>query len=102
MKSDLDALMQADDIDALLVTGPGDHNPAMVYLTNSNELTITNADRARLDTVAEPEQAAVLFYSSKMIDFKMPQLDSLAAMRLNIVLFVPQLSPKDMVRQGVL
>lgn len=39
MKSDLDALLQANDIDAILVTGPGQHNPAMVYLTGGAPLT---------------------------------------------------------------
>ena len=33
MKSDLDRLMQASGIDALLVTGPSQHNPVMVYFT---------------------------------------------------------------------
>ncbi len=33
MKTDLDALMEAQGLDALLVTGPGQHNPAMVYMT---------------------------------------------------------------------
>jgi Xaa-Pro aminopeptidase len=33
MKSDLDRLMQSSGIDALLVTGPAAHNPAMVYFT---------------------------------------------------------------------
>jgi Xaa-Pro aminopeptidase len=33
MKTDLDALMEAQDLDALLVTGSGQHNPAMVYMT---------------------------------------------------------------------
>jgi Xaa-Pro aminopeptidase len=33
MKNDLDRLMQENDIDAILVTGSGQHNPAMVYLT---------------------------------------------------------------------
>ncbi|HVO41221.1 MAG TPA: aldo/keto reductase [Aggregatilineales bacterium] len=36
-------------------------------------VSIGDADRARLDTVSEPEQAIVLYYSSKMIDFKPPQ-----------------------------
>jgi Xaa-Pro aminopeptidase len=43
MKSDLDSLMQANDLDAILVTGPGDHNPAMTYLTGG-ESSLTNAD----------------------------------------------------------
>jgi len=33
MKSDLDALMQARNLDAILITGPAFHNPAMYYLT---------------------------------------------------------------------
>lgn len=39
MKSELDAIMQANDVDAMLVTGPGQHNPAMVYLTGGGHLT---------------------------------------------------------------
>jgi Xaa-Pro aminopeptidase len=33
MKQDLDALMQDQEIEALLISGPADHNPAMVYFT---------------------------------------------------------------------
>lgn len=39
MKSDIDSLMQAQNIDALLVTGPATHNPPMVYLTGGGNLT---------------------------------------------------------------
>ena len=39
MKSDLTALMQENDLDGLLVVGPGQHNPAMVYLTGGAHLT---------------------------------------------------------------
>jgi Xaa-Pro aminopeptidase len=39
MKSDIDSLMQALNIDALLVTGPTKHNPLMVYLTGGGNLT---------------------------------------------------------------
>jgi Xaa-Pro aminopeptidase len=39
MKTDIDALMQANDLDALLITGPGQHNPAMVYMTGGGHLT---------------------------------------------------------------
>jgi Xaa-Pro aminopeptidase len=42
MKTDLDSLMQARQIDAILVTGPAQHNPPMVYLTGGAHLT--NAD----------------------------------------------------------
>jgi Xaa-Pro aminopeptidase len=39
MKNDLDALMQARQLDALFVIGPGRHNPPMTYLTNGADLT---------------------------------------------------------------
>ena len=42
MKTDLDRLMQENNIDAILVTGPAQHNPAMVYLTGGGHMT--NAD----------------------------------------------------------
>jgi len=56
MKSDLDFLMHANQIDAILATGPGDHNPPMVYLTGGGSLT--NADVLKLRG-----QAPVLFHS---------------------------------------
>lgn len=55
MKADIDALMQARQLDAILVTGPGDHNPALVYLTGGAHLT--HADLIKLRG-AEP----VLYY----------------------------------------
>ncbi|HEX9019452.1 MAG TPA: M24 family metallopeptidase [Anaerolineaceae bacterium] len=39
MKSDIDAIMLANDIDVLLVVGPAQHNPAMYYLTGGGHLT---------------------------------------------------------------
>jgi len=39
MKTDLDALMKDQELDAILVTGPAQHNPAMVYLTGGGHLT---------------------------------------------------------------
>jgi hypothetical protein len=36
-------------------------------------VAISDADRARLDAVAEPEQSIVPYYSGKMIDFKAPR-----------------------------
>lgn len=37
------------------------------------QVTITDADRTRLDGVAEPEQAIVPYYTGKNIDFKAPR-----------------------------
>jgi Xaa-Pro aminopeptidase len=42
MKIDLDTLMAAHNLDAILVTGPAQNNPVMVYLTGGAHLT--NAD----------------------------------------------------------
>ncbi len=56
MKSDLDALMQAHDVDALLVSGPGKHNPAMVYMTGGANLTMGHVIKKR----GEP---AILFFA---------------------------------------
>jgi len=39
MKTDLDALMQKNDLDALVITGPAQHNPAMVYMTGGAHFT---------------------------------------------------------------
>jgi Xaa-Pro aminopeptidase len=47
MKTDLDSLMQARDIDALLVTGPAQHNPAMYYFTGGVHLTSADLFKKR-------------------------------------------------------
>ena len=39
MKSDLDMLMHQHDLDAILVSGNGQHNPAMVYLTGGAHMS---------------------------------------------------------------
>jgi Xaa-Pro aminopeptidase len=39
MKSDLDALMKSENIDALLIIGNADHNPAMYYLTGGGHIS---------------------------------------------------------------
>ncbi len=57
MKKDLDFLMQVRGLDAILVTGPGQHNPAMVYLTGGGHLT--NAD-----LIKKRGETAVLFHGA--------------------------------------
>lgn len=46
MLSDIDHLMEANNLDAILVTGPASHNPPMVYLTGGGHLT--NADLIKI------------------------------------------------------
>ena len=55
MKTDLDALMDDKQLDAILVTGPGQHNPAMVYMTGGCQLT-------HADLIKKQGQPAVLFH----------------------------------------
>ncbi len=56
MKSDLDRLMQENNLDALLVTGPAQHNPFMYYFTGGGHLTSADLIKPRGD---DP----LLFYS---------------------------------------
>ena len=56
MKTDLDALMLSNNLDAILVTGPGQHNPSMVYLTGGGHLTSA-------DLIKILGEDAVLFYN---------------------------------------
>jgi len=55
MKNELDALMQTNDLEAIIVVGPGQHNPAMVYMTGGGHLT--NAD-----LIKKRGESAVLFH----------------------------------------
>ncbi len=55
MKTDIDALMQANQIDALLVVGPGDHNPYMVYMTGGGHVT-------HADMIKQRGEKGVLFH----------------------------------------
>ncbi|MDD5466603.1 MAG: Xaa-Pro peptidase family protein [Anaerolineales bacterium] len=57
MKSDIDRLMRERNIDALLITGAAQHNPAMVYLTGIAKLT-------QADLIKKQGEAPVVFYNS--------------------------------------
>jgi Xaa-Pro aminopeptidase len=57
MKTDLDQLMQARDLDAILITGPAQHNPAMFYLTGGAHLTGG-------DLIKKRGEEPVLFFNS--------------------------------------
>jgi len=54
VKSDLDSLMQAKNLDALLVIGNADHNPPMYYLTGGGHISAATLIKKR-------GEAAVLF-----------------------------------------
>lgn len=57
MKSDIDALMQAHDLDALLVTGAAQHNPMMAYFTGKAHIS-------QADLIKKRGEPPVLFYNS--------------------------------------
>jgi Xaa-Pro aminopeptidase len=57
MKKDLDAIMFANNLEALLVTGPAQHNPPMYYLTGGAHLT-------QADVIKKRGQEPILFYAS--------------------------------------
>ncbi len=56
MKTDLDRLMEEKDLDAILVVGPAQHNPAMVYLTGGGNFSSA-------DLIKKRNEPAVLFYN---------------------------------------
>lgn len=56
MKTDIDALMEEEGIDVLLVTGASGHNPPMYYLTGTPSLT-------HADLVKKRGEEPVLFYN---------------------------------------
>jgi Xaa-Pro aminopeptidase len=57
MKTELDNLMEKHELDAILVTGRAQHNPAMVYMTGGGHMTSADVIKAR-------GREAVLYYRS--------------------------------------
>ena len=57
MKTDIDELMKEQGVDYLLVTGPAQHNPPMVYMTGGGHLT-------QADLIKKRGQEPILFHSS--------------------------------------
>ncbi len=55
MKSEIDALLSANNLDALWVMGDAYHNPAMVYLTGGGHVTHANL-------IKKTGQTAILFH----------------------------------------
>ena len=55
MKSDLDALMKARNLDALIVFGNAEHNPPMTYLTGGGHVSHATLIKKR-------DEKAILFF----------------------------------------
>ena len=56
MKTDLDSLMLENNIDAILINGPAQHNPAMVYMTGGGHVSYA-------DLIKKRGYPPVLFYN---------------------------------------
>jgi Xaa-Pro aminopeptidase len=81
MKSDLDSMMQARGLDALLVVGAATHNPPMVYLTGGANLMFADllkkrgADPVLYHYSMERGEAALTGLATQSYDrFPMPEL----------------------------
>jgi Xaa-Pro aminopeptidase len=81
MKTDLDRLMQERDLDAILVTGPAQHNPAMHYLTGGGHMTSADlikprgADPVLYYNPMEREEAAASGLKTKnLVDYDWKEL----------------------------
>lgn len=81
MKSDLDNLMHQHDLDAILVTGPAQHNPPMGYFTGTIHMTggdlikKRGADPILFHNAMERDEAAKSGFKTKNIaDYKFDEL----------------------------
>ena len=81
MKSDLDRFMEEQELDALLITGPAQHNPPMVYFTGPIHMTSGDLIKTRgSDPVLfynpmERDEAAKTGYKIKdLSDYRLDEL----------------------------
>ena len=81
MKTDLDALMQSRNLDAILITGSAQHNPAMYYLTGGVHLTNADLIKRRNDppvlfcNAMERDEAAKTGFTTKnLADYNFNEL----------------------------
>jgi hypothetical protein len=56
MKKDIDRLMRENDLAALLVVGPADHNPFMYYFTGGHHIS-------GADLIKQTGRKAILYHS---------------------------------------
>ena len=81
MKSDLNQLMQEKNLNAILITGPAQHNPAMYYMTGGGHLTSADlilgrdADPVLYYNPMEREEAAATGLKTKnLAEYKFQEL----------------------------
>lgn len=81
MKSDLDRLMEEQGLDAILVTGPAQHNPPMVYFTGPIHMTSGELIKKRgsdpvlfYNPMERDEAAKTGFASRNLTDYRIDEL----------------------------
>ncbi len=81
MKSDLDQLMQAKDLDAILITGPAQHNPPMGYFTGIIHMTGGDLIKKRgsdpilfYNAMERDEAAKTGFVTKNLADYRFDEL----------------------------
>ncbi len=81
MKSNLNHLMQAKNLDAILITGPAQHNPAMYYMTGGGHLTSADLIKGRdadpvlyYNPMEREEAAATGLKTKNLAEYKFKEL----------------------------
>lgn len=81
MKSDLDRLMEEQDLDAILITGPAQHNPPMFYMTGPIHMTSGDLIKKRgsdpvlfYNPMERDEAAKTGFKTKNLADYRLDEL----------------------------
>jgi Xaa-Pro aminopeptidase len=81
MKSDLDRLMEEQDLDAILITGPAQHNPPMFYMTGPIHMTSGDLIKKRgsdpvlfYNPMERDEAAKSGFKTKNLADYRLDEL----------------------------
>ena len=81
MKSDLNRLIEEKGYEAILITGPGQHNPAMVYMTGGAHMTSADLILARgkepvlfYNPMERDEAAASGLKTKNLVDYNWKEL----------------------------
>jgi Xaa-Pro aminopeptidase len=81
MKSDLDHLMEEQDLDAILISGPAQHNPPMYYLTGPIHMTSGDLIKKRgsdpvlfYNPMERDEAAKTGFRTKNLADYRLDEL----------------------------
>ena len=81
MKSDIDRLMEEQDLDAILITGPAQHNPPMFYLTGPIHMTSGDLIKKRgadpvlfYNPMERDEAAKTGFKTKNLADYRLDEL----------------------------